>query len=85
MDKHDTAVELLASTEQQRSVAAEQLQRRIAQCERVKVKVEKVHLMLLGRTKNGIIMGKSKCPWRFAKIDGTTWGKMLGESVYMIG
>jgi hypothetical protein len=62
MDKHDTAVELLATTEQQRSVAAQQLQRRIAQCEQVKVKVEKVHLMLLGRTKNGIIMGKSKCP-----------------------
>lgn len=47
MDKHDTAVELLATTEQQRSVAAQQLQRRIAQCEQVKVKVEKVHLMRL--------------------------------------
>ena len=48
MDKHDMALELLFSTEQQRCVEAEKLQRRRAQGERLKGKLEKVHLMKLG-------------------------------------
>ena len=45
MDQHDRALERLESTGGQLRQSQKALQRRIDQCERVKVKVEKVHLL----------------------------------------
>ncbi len=45
MDQHDRALEVLESTQGQLKGVQMALQRRIDQCERVKVKVEKVHLL----------------------------------------
>eukprot|EP00438_Fugacium_kawagutii_P023214 Skav215683 [mRNA] locus=scaffold278:228630:233694:- [translate_table: standard] len=47
MDKHDRALELLDARDLELRGASAALQRRIEQCERVKVKVEKVHLWRL--------------------------------------